>query len=94
MKQYDFTRKANNLQDECLQALRSNMHMAQQIPGYDARGFKIPDRCCKYDWITNLNGMWLFIDRYGYHYGVGCMPLEEFCELVDKILSGKEEGVC
>lgn len=90
MKQYDFTRKANNLQDECLQALLSNMYRAQQVMGYDARGFKNPDRCSKYEWIMHMYGQWVLLDGYGLQYSVNAMPLEEFCEMVDNILNGKE----
>ena len=81
------SQKAGELFTECLSELLSNFDKAKQSPfGYDAKGFANPDKCSKYEWIINLYGKWVLLDDGGYQYSVTCMPLEEFCEMVDNIL--------
>ena len=87
----DFTREANNLRDRCLMELLSNIHRARPAKfGVDAKGFANPDQCSKYEEIIYLYGTWTLIDGNSNQYPVEVMPLEEFCELVDNILKGKE----
>lgn len=86
-----YYRKAIELRNECLSELLSNYHRAQPSKfGYDAKGFANPDRCSKYEEIIYLYGRWLLIDGDSNQYAVEVMPLEEFCELVDNILKGKD----
>ena len=86
-----FEQKAEALRKECLFELLSNTHRAQPSRfGYDAKGFANPDQCSKYEEIIYLYGKWTLLDGYGNQYQVECMPLEEFCEMVDNILNRKE----
>lgn len=86
----NFTRKANNLRDECLQALFSNIHRGKDSRWFvDAKGFDNPDKCSKYEEIAYI-GKWVLLDGDGLQYQVEVMPLEEFCEMVDNIINGKE----
>lgn len=88
----DLTRKANNLREECLSTLVSFSHRARPSKhGVDAKGFDNPDRCSKYEEIIFLDYRWVLVDGDGLQYSVECMPLEEFCEMVDAIVNRKED---
>lgn len=90
-KPISYKEKADNLRSECLMELTSFSHNAKPNPfGYDAKGYANPDKCSKYEWIICLYGKWVLLDGSGYQYSIECMPLEEFCEMVDGILNGKE----
>ena len=87
----DFTRKARNLLEECLSALTSESHNAGKSKFVrDAKSYKIKDKCSKYIEITFVDGQWTLIDSDGLYYSVQVVPLEEFCEMVDAIINGKE----
>lgn len=91
-KHVSYKQKADALRVECLSELLSNWHKAEQSRfGYDAKGFANPDKCSKYEEIIYLYGRWLLIDGDSNQYAVEVMPLEEFCEMVDAIINGKEE---
>ena len=50
-----------------------------------------PDKCSKYEELIYLFGKWVLLDGSGLQYDVNVIPLEEFCEMVDAIINGKEE---
>ena len=83
----DFAGQAESLRNSALSALLSNIHQAYDHPGYNAKAFKNPDKCSKYEEIVYLCGEWVLLDGYELQYSVSCMPLEEFCEMVDGILN-------
>ena len=86
-----YYQKAIALRSECLSELLSNYHRARPSKfGYDAKGYDNPDMCSKYEEIIYLYGRWVLIDGDSNQYNVEVMPLEEFCEMVDAILKGKE----
>lgn len=83
----DLTREANNLRCKCLSKLVEYSHLAG--PGrfnYDAKGFANPDECSKYEEIIFLDCLWWLVDGDGLLYQTECMPLEEFCQMVDAIV--------
>lgn len=86
-----FAEQAGALRKECLMELTSLSHRARQSKHVDAKGFDNPNKCSLYEEIVFLNGMWLFLDRYGYSYEESIMPLEEFCEMVDAIKKQTED---
>lgn len=83
----DFAGQAESLRDSALFALMSNIHKAYDHPGYNAKAFKNPNKCSKYEEIVYLLGKWVLLDGDGLQYSVRCMPLEELCEMVDGILN-------
>ena len=86
-----FEQKASELRKECLSELLSNWHKAKPSRlGYDANGFANPDKCSMYEEIIYLYSKWVLIDGNGNQYDIYCMPLEEFCEMVDAIIGRKE----
>ena len=89
-KKVDFTRKAADLRDACLSKLLSNIHRAKPCKWYsNAKGFVNPDKCSRYEEIAYI-GKWVLLDGDGLQYDTQVMPLEEFCEMVDNIINGKE----
>ena len=90
-KKADFVRMADELEQRCCYALLQNFHRARPSKfGVDAKGFDNPDKCSKYEEIIYLYGRWTLVDGDGLQYSVNVMPLEEFCEMVDNIINGKE----
>ena len=89
-KKVHFKEKADNLMRAAQSALLSNIHRAYDHPGLDGKAFKNPDQCSKYEEIVYLYGRWILLDGDELQYSVNVMPLEEFCEMVDNIINGKE----
>lgn len=91
-EQKTFAEQAGALRKECLMELTSISHRARPSKhGVDAKGFDNPDRCSKYEEIIFLDYRWVLVDGDGLQYSVECMPLEEFCEMVDAIVNRKED---
>ena len=92
-KKSDFASQADKLRRDCIYALTSISHRSKPSRlGYgDAQAFANPDKCSKYEEIIYLFGKWVLLDGSGLQYDVNVMPLEEFCEMVDAIINGKEE---
>lgn len=92
-KKSDFASQADKLRRDCLYALTSISHRAKPSRlGYrDAQAFANPDKCSKYEEIIYLFDKWVLLDGSGLQYDVNVIPLEEFCEMVDAIINGKEE---
>lgn len=92
-KKSDFASQADKLRRDCLYALSSISHRAKPSRlGYRvAQAFTNPDKCSKYEEIIYLLDKWVLLDGSGQQYDVNVMPLEEFCEMVDAIINGKEE---
>lgn len=85
-EQKTFAEQAGALRHECLMELTSISHRA--VPsklGYDAKGFSNPDKCSLYEEIIFLDNEWTLVDGNGNLYADCCVPLEEFCEMVDAI---------
>lgn len=91
-KKSDFASQADKLRRDCLYALTSISHRGRPSRlGYrDAQAFANPDKCSKYEEIIFLFDKWVLLDGSGQQYNVNVMPLEEFCEMVDAIINGKE----
>lgn len=88
----DLTREANNLRAKCLSVLVEHSHLAKPSKfNFDAKGFANPDECSKYEEIIFLDYRWWLVDGDELLYQTECMPLEEFCEMVDNIINGKEK---
>lgn len=84
----DLTREANNLRAKCLSVLVEHSHLAKPSKfNYDAKGFANPDECSKYEEIIFLDCRWWLVDGDELLYQVECMPLEEFCQMVDGIIN-------
>ena len=92
-KKSDFASQAEKLRRDCLYALTSISHRGRPSRlGYsDAKAFDNPDKCSKYEEIIYLFDKWVLLDGDGLQYDVNVMPLEEFCEMVDTIINGKEK---
>ena len=86
----DLTREANNLRAKCISVLVEHSHLAKPSEfNFDAKGFANPDNCSKYEEIIFLDYKWWLVDGDKLLYQVECMPLEEFCEMVDRIINNK-----
>lgn len=86
----DLTREANNLRAKCLSVLVEHSHLAKPSKfNFDAKGFANPDECSKYEEIIFLDSRWWLVDGDELLYQTECMPLEEFCEMVDRIINNK-----
>ena len=81
----DFTGKAANLRSECLMHLTSISHRARPSKFSGAIGFDNPLTCSKYTEIDFVDIKWQLVDENGLLYDINCMPLEEFCAMVDEI---------
>ena len=92
-KKSDFASQANKLRSDCLYALASISHRGKPSRlGYsNVQAFANPDKCSRYEEIIFLFDKWILLDGDGLQYSVECMPLEEFCEMVDAIINGEDE---
>ena len=80
-------RKADKLRNECLEALDIlSPRCRASIYSFPASGFAIEDDCSNFDELIWLNGEWQLVDTRGLLYSVYSLPIEELCEIVDRII--------
>lgn len=83
-----YCKMADKLRTEALEALGRIYTVHSELnEEYNVLGFPIEDKCCQFGFIIYLNGMWELVERgSGNIYSVYSIPLQDLCEIVDRII--------
>ena len=82
-----FVKAADKLRNQCLDALDIISPMCIGSKCYDTYGFAIEDPCSRWYELILLEGVWQLVeagtDNLAYAVSI---PVEELCEIVDRII--------
>ena len=83
-----YCKMADKLRTEALDALNRIYAVHSELnEQYNVLGFPIEDECCQFGFIIYLNGMWELVEHgSGNIHSVYSIPLQDLCEIVDRII--------